>query len=205
MCDNTIAVTFVKARTLQAYSVDECCVMRRKNVRGHTRHSHPTCSLLSALLLDYLVSHSSLKSSLDHTLCNPVVWLPAPSSLKLAGPAPPYYYFYFGELAATLLTDTADNDLPLNSHTLSTMSQDAKPDNAVAQKTFMDLPREIYLMVCAYLSPQDLARLALLGKDCYLAVQQPLYDHVDITAWEQLTRLCRALTGIPIVSHISVK
>lgn len=85
------------------------------------------------------------------------------------------------------------------------MSTDAKPDKAVAKMTFMDLPREIYLMLCACLTPQDLARLALVGKDCYLAVQQPLYNQVNITTWEQLPRLCRALNGIPVVSNISAK
>lgn len=85
------------------------------------------------------------------------------------------------------------------------MSTDAEPEKAVAKKTFMDLPREIYLMVCAYLTPHDLARLALVGKDCYLAVQQPLYDQVDITTWEQLPRLCRAFAAYPVVSQISAK
>ncbi|KAK4497257.1 hypothetical protein PRZ48_011707 [Zasmidium cellare] len=85
------------------------------------------------------------------------------------------------------------------------MSTDAEPDMEAIKKTFMDLPREIYLMVCAYLTPKDLSRLALVGKDCYLAAQQPLYDHIHITAIHQLKSLVWTLPRTPAVSHISAK
>lgn len=72
-------------------------------------------------------------------------------------------------------------------------------------KTFMDLPREIYLMVCTYLTPKEYICMAAVSKDYYLAVQQPLYDHIEVDAWEKLPRLVRTLTSVPVVSHISAK
>ncbi|KAF2166322.1 hypothetical protein M409DRAFT_23513 [Zasmidium cellare ATCC 36951] len=86
------------------------------------------------------------------------------------------------------------------------MSTDAELTMATTKKTFMDLPREVFLMICAYLTPKDLTRLAHFSKDCYLAVQQPLYEHIDITAIDELRSLVWTLGRWSlIVSHLSAK
>ena len=69
--------------------------------------------------------------------------------------------------------------------------------------TILDLPRELYLEVCSYLQPTDLAKLAGVCKDNYLAVLQPLYADVKITAYGNLIKLVDTLRKTPVVSHIS--
>jgi len=58
-------------------------------------------------------------------------------------------------------------------------------------------------MVCSYLTPTDVARLAGVSRDHYLAVQQPLYERIDITAYASLIKLVDTLRRVPVVSHIS--
>lgn len=69
----------------------------------------------------------------------------------------------------------------------------------------LELPRELYLMICDYLSPKDLARLACVTKDHYLAAQQPLFKTIRITAFGNLVKLVSTITKPPIVSSISKK
>jgi len=67
----------------------------------------------------------------------------------------------------------------------------------------LELPRELYLMICSYLEPTDLTKLAGVSRDTYLAVQQPLYARINITAYASLIKLVNTLQRVPVVSHIS--
>ncbi|KAK4540903.1 hypothetical protein LTR36_008845 [Oleoguttula mirabilis] len=69
--------------------------------------------------------------------------------------------------------------------------------------SFLDLPRELYLEVCSYLKHTDLTRLAGVSRDSYLAVQEPLYARIRITAYGNLVKLVHTLRGVPVVSQIS--
>lgn len=71
--------------------------------------------------------------------------------------------------------------------------------------SMLELPRELYLMTCDYLSPSDLARLARVTKDHYLAVQQPLFKTIRINTFGNLVKLVHTITKPPIVSTISKK
>ncbi|EME40232.1 hypothetical protein DOTSEDRAFT_28137 [Dothistroma septosporum NZE10] len=81
-----------------------------------------------------------------------------------------------------------------------------KSANAKGKMTSMlELPRELYLMICDYLSPRDLARLAEVTQDHYLATQQPLFRAIKITAFGNLVKLVHTITKPPIVSTVSKK
>ncbi|KAK0345140.1 hypothetical protein LTR91_025891 [Friedmanniomyces endolithicus] len=67
----------------------------------------------------------------------------------------------------------------------------------------LDLPRELYLMVCTYLQPTDLARLAGVSRDHYLAAQEPLYTAITITSYGRFVKLVDILRRVPVVSTIS--
>ncbi|KAF2481932.1 hypothetical protein BDY17DRAFT_174168 [Neohortaea acidophila] len=67
---------------------------------------------------------------------------------------------------------------------------------------FLDLPRELYLMVCSLLTTADLIHLASTSRDHYRAVQQPLYSHVRISSYPALVNLVDALSTPPIISHV---
>ncbi|TKA22383.1 hypothetical protein B0A50_08265 [Salinomyces thailandicus] len=69
--------------------------------------------------------------------------------------------------------------------------------------SILDLPRELYLEVCSYLTVPDLTRTARLCRDHYLAVQQPLYTDIKIETHSKLIKLVETLTKTPTVSHIS--
>ncbi|KAK3075595.1 hypothetical protein LTR53_000933 [Teratosphaeriaceae sp. CCFEE 6253] len=69
--------------------------------------------------------------------------------------------------------------------------------------SMLDLPRELYLMVCSYLQPTDLASLAGITRDHYLAVQEPLYTTIRIAVYSHLVRLVETLGRIPVVSTTS--
>ena len=71
--------------------------------------------------------------------------------------------------------------------------------------SILDLPRELYLMVCSYLTPTQLTQLAGVSRDHCLAVQQPLFAQIRLTSYAALVRLVSALTKVPIVSRISKK
>lgn len=69
----------------------------------------------------------------------------------------------------------------------------------------LELPRELYLVVCSYLTPTDVAKLAGVSRDHYLATQQPLYARINITAYGLLIRLVDTLRRVLVVSHISLQ
>ncbi|KAK3677348.1 hypothetical protein LTR78_002886 [Recurvomyces mirabilis] len=69
--------------------------------------------------------------------------------------------------------------------------------------TMLDLPRELYLGICALLSAHHLANLSGVTKDHYLAAQQPLYNHIQLTSYKKLVRLTETLSKNPVVSTIS--
>ncbi len=71
--------------------------------------------------------------------------------------------------------------------------------------TFIDLPREIYLMVCALLTTTDLTKLASISRDHYLAVQQPLYSSIRIISYKALVKLVGSSVKAPVVSHLTPK
>ena len=78
-------------------------------------------------------------------------------------------------------------------------------DTKEKMASMLELPRELYLMICDYLSPRDLAQLARVNKDHYLAAQQPLFKNIKITAFGNLVKLVHTITKPPIVSIISKK
>ncbi|KAK0364388.1 hypothetical protein LTR91_024866 [Friedmanniomyces endolithicus] len=67
----------------------------------------------------------------------------------------------------------------------------------------LDLPRELYLIVCTHLQPTDLARLAGVSRDHYLAAQEPLYTSITITSYSRFVKLVDTLRRVPVVSTIS--
>lgn len=67
----------------------------------------------------------------------------------------------------------------------------------------LELPRELYLIICSDLTPTELAKLAGVTRDHYLAVQQPLYARVKITKYSNLIKLVDTLRRVPVVSTIS--
>jgi hypothetical protein len=91
--------------------------------------------------------------------------------------------------------------------------------------TMLELPRELYLMICDYLKPTgtyrpipnldfhtdttfihiDLTHLARVSRDHYLAVQQPIFQHVSVYSFDSLVKLLSTALKVPVVSHISPK
>lgn len=71
--------------------------------------------------------------------------------------------------------------------------------------TMLDLPRELYLMVCSYLTPTELSKLAGVSRDHYLAIQEPLFRHIRVTSHARLVKLVGTLMKVPVVSTISKK
>lgn len=71
--------------------------------------------------------------------------------------------------------------------------------------TMLDLPRELYLMICSDLGTKELKQLAGVSRDHYLAVQQPLFLRARITSFGALVKLVSTLTKPPVVSQISTK
>ncbi|KAK5114342.1 hypothetical protein LTR62_002594 [Meristemomyces frigidus] len=71
--------------------------------------------------------------------------------------------------------------------------------------TMLDLPRELYLIICSDLTPPELARLGGVSKDHYLAVQQALYNHIAIDSYSRLVKLVETLAKVPVVSRISAQ
>lgn len=69
----------------------------------------------------------------------------------------------------------------------------------------LDLPRELYLIVCSHLSTRELTWLAGVSRDHYLAVQQPLFSRITTKSFSALVKLVSTLTKTPVVSHISSK
>jgi hypothetical protein len=92
----------------------------------------------------------------------------------------------------------------------------------------LELPRELYLMICSLLKPTgmgrvaypisqrlnrakeltndtDLTRLARVSRDHYLAVQHRLFGHIKVYSFESLVKLLGTVVKVPIVSHISAE
>lgn len=72
-------------------------------------------------------------------------------------------------------------------------------------KGLLDLPRELYLLVCANLTTTSLTNLAVVSRDHYLAVQAPLFSRIVLTSYGALIKLEGPLTRVPVVSRISPK
>ncbi|KAF2769422.1 hypothetical protein EJ03DRAFT_336283 [Teratosphaeria nubilosa] len=70
--------------------------------------------------------------------------------------------------------------------------------------SFLDLPRELFISVCSYLAPTELTKVAGVSRDHYLAVQQPLYNRIQLTKYGNLVKLVHTLQRVPIVSIISL-
>ena len=71
--------------------------------------------------------------------------------------------------------------------------------------TILDLPRELYLIICSNLSPTDLTRLAGVSRDHYLTAQGPLFSRIHLTSFSALVKLVGTLMKVPVVSQISPK
>lgn len=69
----------------------------------------------------------------------------------------------------------------------------------------LDLPRELFLMVCSYLSTADLANLGSASPAHDLAVQQPLFAHIRIGSWPAFVKLVHAIIKGPAFSRLGIK
>lgn len=67
----------------------------------------------------------------------------------------------------------------------------------------LDIPRELFLMVCALLSPQDLAKLTAVSRNLYVATQPVLYQNVTISTYSHLVKFTRTLVKAPVVSRLT--
>lgn len=67
----------------------------------------------------------------------------------------------------------------------------------------LDIPRELFLMICTYLSPQDLAKLTLASRNTYVTTQPVLYRSVKIPTYTALVKLTRTLVQAPVVSRLT--
>lgn len=66
----------------------------------------------------------------------------------------------------------------------------------------LDIPRELFLMICTYLSPQDLAKLTL-SRNTYVTTQPVLYRTVKLPTYTALIKFTRTLMQAPVVSHLT--
>jgi hypothetical protein len=67
----------------------------------------------------------------------------------------------------------------------------------------LDIPRELFLMICTYLSPQDLAKLTLASRNTYVTTQSVLYTSVKLPTYTALVKLTRTLVQAPVVSRLT--
>jgi hypothetical protein len=67
----------------------------------------------------------------------------------------------------------------------------------------IDIPRELFLMICTYLSPQDLAKLTLASRNTYVTTQAVLYRSVKLPTYTALVKLTRTLVQAPAVSRLT--
>ena len=58
-------------------------------------------------------------------------------------------------------------------------------------------------MICAYLSPQDLAKLTLVSRNTYVTTQAVLYTDVTLPTYAALVKLTRTLVQPPVVSRLT--
>jgi hypothetical protein len=45
----------------------------------------------------------------------------------------------------------------------------------------LDIPRELFLEICASLTPKDLAQLTAVSRNTYVATQPVLYENVTLS------------------------
>lgn len=67
----------------------------------------------------------------------------------------------------------------------------------------LDIPRELFLMICTYLSPQDLTKLTLVSRNTYVATQPVLYKTVTLPTYAALVKFTRTLVAAPVVSSLT--
>jgi cystathionine beta-lyase family protein involved in aluminum resistance len=67
----------------------------------------------------------------------------------------------------------------------------------------LDIPRELFLMVCAHLTTQDLAKLTAVSRNTYVATQSVLYHSVALTNHKALVKFTRTLVKSPVVSKLT--
>lgn len=67
----------------------------------------------------------------------------------------------------------------------------------------LDIPRELFLMICTYLSPRDLAKLTLASRNTYVTTQPVLYRSVKLPTYTALVKLTRTLVQAPVVSRLT--
>lgn len=67
----------------------------------------------------------------------------------------------------------------------------------------LDMPRELFLMVCTFLDARDLAKLSAASRNIYVATQPVLYQNVTIPTYEALVKLTRTLVKTPVVSQLT--
>jgi hypothetical protein len=69
--------------------------------------------------------------------------------------------------------------------------------------SLFDIPRELFLIICTYLSPQDLAKLTLVSRNTYVATQPVLYRTVELPTYKALIKLTRTLMRAPVASRLT--
>jgi hypothetical protein len=67
----------------------------------------------------------------------------------------------------------------------------------------LDIPRELFLIICAHLNPQHLAKLTQVSRNTYVTTQPVLYKSVSLPTYTALVKLTRTLVQAPVVSHLT--
>jgi hypothetical protein len=67
----------------------------------------------------------------------------------------------------------------------------------------LDIPRELFLMICASLTPQDLANLTAVSRNTYVATLPVLYHSVTLSNHAALVKFTRTLVKSPVVSQLT--
>ena len=64
----------------------------------------------------------------------------------------------------------------------------------------LDIPRELFLAVCAYLEQPELLHLSTVSRFAYVATQLSLYERVTVSTYPGLIKLTRTLGEPPVVT-----
>jgi hypothetical protein len=71
--------------------------------------------------------------------------------------------------------------------------------------TLLDLPRELFLLVCDQLPVLDLASLSQCSRMHYLATQESMYSKIALKTYNALVKLTWTMMRTPVVSLLTTK
>lgn len=66
----------------------------------------------------------------------------------------------------------------------------------------LDLPPELFLIICADLGQRDFSRLSMVSRLAYLTTQSLLYQRVTISTYAGLINLVRTLGESPVLTYL---